>query len=58
MAIGEMEEEGDDTCTLAFDLVAFPDHGFCLSIESAAVPVMISVERASPPLVQQLYLRC
>jgi hypothetical protein len=58
MMIGEVEQEGDDICAIAFDLIAFPAHGFSISMESAAVPANFSVERSSPPLAQRLCLRC
>jgi hypothetical protein len=58
MVMGEVEQEGADTCTVGFDLVAFPAHSFSVSMESAAVPASFSVERSSPPLAQRLCLRC
>ncbi|SIO67692.1 hypothetical protein SAMN05444166_8423 [Singulisphaera sp. GP187] len=58
MVIGEPEPEGDDACAFAFDLIAFPAYGCSMSVESAAVPTMISTQRSSPPLTQPLCLRC
>jgi len=56
--IGEAEEEGDNSCTFAFDLALSLVHGFTTSTESTSLPAVISVERYCGPVAQRLQLRC
>jgi hypothetical protein len=58
LVVGEAEEEGDNSCTFAFDLAPSPVHGFTTSTESPSPPTVISVVRSCGPVAQRLQLRC
>ncbi len=57
LGVGDMEEEGDDACTIAFDLIAFPIRGFSAPVAWGAFPARRSSEPTSSLRTRRLCLR-